>query len=83
METALQAPWQSQCIIKASDPRTARRWSPWRPTNTFPQAQQLFRINDSLHRFNNIMNGTSMASFVRQCLIKCPVREPVLLQAEF
>lgn len=34
METALQAPWQSQCIIKASDPRTARRWSPWRPTNT-------------------------------------------------
>lgn len=66
METALKAPWQSQGIIKASGHRTASRVVSLETIkHTFSQAQQLFGINDSLHRFKNIVNGASIASFVR------------------
>lgn len=82
METALKAPWQSQGIIKASDGRTASRVVSMETIkHTFSQAQQLFWINDSLYRFKNIVNGSSIASFVRQCLVKRAVRDPVLLHA--
>lgn len=43
METALKAAWQSQCIIKASDHRTASRVvSTETIKHTFSQAQHLF-----------------------------------------
>lgn len=34
IETALKAPWQSQCIIRAPITEQPAGWSPWKPTNT-------------------------------------------------
>lgn len=79
VETVPKAPRQSQGIIEASDYRTASRVVSMETIkHTFSQAQQLLGINDSLYRFKNIVNGASIASFVRQCLIKRAVRDLVL-----